>query len=91
MPQDASCAYLWQFPESGFDQWRAMPDTPALESYGDYLAVIAALQADIERKGTEVRRVRMSVIAMIAELENRGFPNDVQHRTRIIGLLGAGG
>jgi len=88
LPQDAMRVYLWEFPEEDFAAYLAMPDTPRLESHGDYLAVVAAIQADLEGRGTQVRRGRMPVATMIAELEKHNWPNGVQHRTKVIGLLG---
>lgn len=82
---------LWEFPEEDFAAYLAMPDTPPLESYGHYLAAIAAIQANVERTGRLVRRVRTSVATMIAELKRRNWPNDTQHRAMVIGELAAGG
>jgi hypothetical protein len=45
-----------------------MPDTPRMESHGRYLAVIPALQAEVEGKGTRVVRVCVPVATMLAEL-----------------------
>ena len=50
IPHDAGRVFLWEFPESDFAAYLAMPDTPRLESHGQYLAVIAAMQADLERR-----------------------------------------
>ena len=60
IPHDAKQAAkvcLWEFPESDLAAYQAMPDTPRLKSYGDYLAVLAAMQADLEGKG-RVRSAR---------------------------------
>lgn len=66
-----------------------MPDTPRLESHGHYLAVITALQAGVERKGTQIVRVRVPVATMIAELAQRDWPNDTKRRAKVMGELGA--
>jgi hypothetical protein len=86
---DATRAYRWEFPEEDFAAYLAMPDTPPLESHGHYLAAIAAIQADVERRGTSVVRVRVPVATMIGELAKHNWPNDPQHRATVIGELGA--
>jgi hypothetical protein len=60
-----------------------------MKTYGDYLAAIAALQADLERRGSIVVRAKFSVATMLAELQERGWPNDVKHRAGVTGELGA--
>jgi hypothetical protein len=87
LPQQ-SCALLWMFPEEDFPAYKAMPDTPTMNTYNDYLALLAAIQADVERTGKVVRRMQIPVAMMLAELEKHGWPNDVKHRTKVIGLLG---
>ena len=52
IPHDARRVYLWEFPPEDFEAYQAMPDTPRLKSHGHYLAVIAAMQADLEGRGT---------------------------------------
>ncbi len=89
LPGDAKTVKLWQFPEEDFDAWRAMPETPKLESYGEYLAVLSAIQADIEGRGMIVTRMDIPVAMMIDELTHHGWPNDTQHRAKVLGLLGA--
>lgn len=86
---DARRVYLWEVAKSDYPAYLAMPDTPHLESHGRYLAVLAALQADVERKGTIVVRVKLPVAAMLGELARRGWPNDSKHRAKVIGELGA--
>ena len=53
------------------------------------LAAIAAIQANVERTGRLVRRVRVPVATMIAELKRHNWPNDTQHRAMVIRELGA--
>ena len=88
-PREAEKACLWEFPESDFAAYQAMPDVPRLKSHGDYLAVIAAMQADLEGKGVRVVRVKMPVATMLAELEKHNWPNDTAHRSGVTGELGA--
>ncbi len=88
IPNDARRVWLWEFPESDFAAHQAMPETPRLATYGDYLGALAALQADLERRDMIVVRVKFSVSAMLAELEKHGWPNDVQHRAKVTGEFG---
>ena len=92
IPHDAEQAAkvcLWEFPESDLAAYQAMPDTPRLKSYGDYLAVLAAMQADLEGKGARVVRVKIPVATMLVELEKHNWPNDTEHRAGVTGELGA--
>lgn len=89
IPHDARRVYLWEVPEGDFAAYQAMPDTPRLESHGHYLAAIAAMQADLEGRGTRVIRVQFSVATMLAELEKHNWPNDIKHRAGVTGELGA--
>ena len=92
IPHDAKQAAkvcLWEFPPEDFEAHQAMPDTPRLKSYDDYLAVLAAMQADLEGRGARVVRVKMPVATMLAELEKHGWPNDTKHRSGVTGELGA--
>ena len=89
IPHDAELACLWEFPEGDFAAHQTMPDTPRLKSYGDYLAVLAAIQADVERRGIRVVRVKIPVATMLAELEKHNWPNDLPHRARVTTQLGA--
>jgi len=89
LPDQADGVVLWEVPVADFTAWRAMPDTPTLQSHGDYLAALAAIQADVERAGKNVRRVRLPVADVIAALEKNNWPNDTKHRAKVIGLLGA--
>ena len=87
--QDARRVYLWEFPPEDVEAYRAMPDTPRLESHGQYRTVLVAMQADLERRGTRVVRVHFPVATMLAELEKRNWPNDTKHRAEVTGELGA--
>jgi hypothetical protein len=89
IPNNARRVYLWEFPEADLAAHQALPDTPRMKTYGDYLAAIAALQADLERRGSIVVRVKFSVATMLAELQERGWLNDVKHRAGVTGELGA--
>ena len=88
LPQDAG-VFMWEVPPEDFDAYLAMPDTPAPESHGHYLALVAAIQADVERTGKRVMRVRIPVSTVIAELDRHNWPNDTKHRAKVIGELGA--
>jgi uncharacterized protein YlaN (UPF0358 family) len=87
LPQAGEGILLWEFPAVDFSAWRAMPDTPALKSYGEYLAVVAAVQADVEQKGKIVVRVKLPVADVIAELTRQGLENNNQNRAKVLGLL----
>jgi len=89
IPNNARRVYLWEFPEADLAAHQALPDTPRMKTYGDYLAAIAALQADLERRGSIVVRVKFSIATMLAELQERGWLNDVKHRAGVTGELGA--
>ena len=85
LPDQADGVVLWEVPVADFTAWRAMPDTPTLQSHGDYLAALAAIQA----AGKNVRRVRLPVADVFAALEKNNWSNDTKHRAKVIGLLGA--
>ena len=89
IPNNARRVYLWEFPEADLAAHQALPDTPRMKTYGDYLAVLAAMQADLEGRGARVVRVKMPVATMLAELEKHGWPNDTKHRSGVTGELGA--
>lgn len=89
IPNNARRVYLWEFPEADLAAHQAMPDTPRMKTYGDYLAAIAAMQADLEGRGGVVVRVKFSVATMLAELKKHGWPNDVKHRAGVTNELGA--
>lgn len=91
LPNEADGILLWEIPEEDFAAYKAMPDVPPMESHGDYLAALAAIQADVERTGRIAHRVRFPVATVIAELEKRDWPNNCQHRARVLGLLAAQG
>ena len=89
IPNNARRVYLWEFPEADLAAHQALPDTPRMKTHDDYLAAIAALQADLERRGSIVVRVKFSIATMLAELQERGWLNDVKHRAGVTGELGA--
>jgi hypothetical protein len=88
LPQEADGVFLWEVSENDFAAYLAMPDTPRLESHGHYLALVAAIQADVGRSGKRVVRVRIPVATMMAELKKHNWPNDTKHRAKVIGELG---
>ncbi len=87
LPRQADGVILWEYPEQDLAAYLTMPDTRAFKTYGDYLAVIAAIQADIERQGKIVVRVKATVADVVAELGKRGLPNNNQNRAAVLGLL----
>jgi len=89
VPHDARRVYLWELPPEDFEAYQAMPDTPRLKSHGHYLAVLAAMQADLEGRGTRVVRVQMTLATMLAELARHNWPNDTKHRAGVTGESGA--
>ena len=88
IPDNARRVWLWEFPEADLAAYLAMPDTPRIKTYGDYLAALAALQADLEGRGLIVVRVRFPVATVLAELERHGWPNNTQHRAKVTAELG---
>lgn len=79
---------LWEFPAADFDAWCELVGAPEVASHADYMALLAAVQADQERQGREVRRVRMTVAEMRAALAERGLPNTPDNRAAITALRG---
>ena len=86
MNPDAIC--LWEFPESDFGAWCELVETPEVDEYGDYITLLAAVQADQERQGRNVVRVRMTVAEMIDALANQRMKNTPDNRAAIVALLG---
>lgn len=91
--QDKRLFGLWQFPEEDFDAWWALVlddggDAPECKTYVEYKTLMAAIQADIERRGDAVFRVKMTVREMQTELrgtfETR-LKNTAANRALIIG------
>lgn len=77
---------LWEFPVADFDSWCALVGTPEVASHADYMSLLAAVQADLERQGREVRRVQMTVAQMQAALKDRGLPNTPDNRAAVTAL-----
>lgn len=77
--------HLWAFPESDFAEWCELVATPQVRSYQEYLTLIAAVQADQERQGIEVRRVEMTVAEMRRRLAEAELPNTPDSRATVIG------
>lgn len=76
--------HLWIFPKSDFANWCELVATPQVLSYQEYMALIAAVQADQERQGFEVRRVSMTVAEMRRRLAEAGLPNTPDSRAAIV-------
>ena len=75
---------LWEFPPSDFAAWSALVGSPKVTSHDEYVTMLAAIQADLERMGTTVVRVRMSVAEMRSALAARGLENTPGNRTAIL-------
>jgi DNA-binding XRE family transcriptional regulator len=81
------CA-IWVFPPRDFAAWRKLVGPRnADKTYSDYMARIAAVQADIERQGGAVVRVPCTVARMKRELRRRGLKNAPGERAAIIASL----
>lgn len=79
---------LWEFPAADFADWQALVGSPEVASHADYMALLAAVQADQERQGREVVRVKMTVAEMRAGLESRGLENTPDNRAAVTALRG---
>lgn len=77
---------LWEFPAADFDAWRALVCSPEVASYADYMSLLAAVQADLERSGKTVRRVKMTVAQMQAGLLERGLENTPDNRAAVTAM-----
>lgn len=79
---------LWVFPPEDFDGWCELVGSPEVADYAGYLALISSIQADQERQGREVARVRFTVAEMKGELAARELANTPDNRACITGLRG---
>lgn len=75
---------IWVFPECDFDAWRNLAGTTEVDDYAGFLTLLAACQADLERQGHSVRRVKMTVAEMRDRLAERNWPNTTIHRAMVI-------
>lgn len=75
---------LWVFPAADFAAWLRMVGSAQVESHADYMAMIAAVQADQERQGFRVERVGMRVASMASALAARNLPNTPDNRALIV-------
>jgi hypothetical protein len=57
-----------------------------VNTYDEYLTLLAAVQADQERQGRNVLRVKMAVGEMRRRLNKRRLPNTPDNRAAICGL-----
>ena len=78
---------LWQFPEADFPSWRELVGTPEVADFAGYMTLLAAVQADQERQGREVVRVKLTVAAMRAALAEHDLENTADNRAAIIARL----
>lgn len=72
---------FWTFPKADFALW--CEHCQGSGSWQEYRERLVAVIADQERQGRKVETVEIPVMAMLAELEKRGWPNDTQHRALI--------
>lgn len=77
---------LWEFPAADFADWLVLVGKPECRSHGDYLTLLAAVQADQERQGQEVVRMKMTVAAMREALESAGRENTAANRATVIAM-----
>ena len=77
---------LWEFTATDFDAWCELVGSPEVASHAEYMALLAAVQADLERQGHEVVRVKMTVAEMRARLADRGLENTPDNRAAITAL-----
>ena len=75
---------LWEFPAADFADWCALVGSPEVTSHADYMTLLAAVQADNERQGHEVLRVKMTVAEMRAALAANGLENTPDNRAAIV-------
>lgn len=81
--------YLWDFPPEDFEAWRALVGDPEVDSHSAYLTLLAAIQADQERQGHPVRRVRFSVAEMRLWLVTEGLENTPDNRALVVAKAGS--
>lgn len=75
---------LWHFSEDDFAAWCELVGTPQVADFAAYLTLLAAVQADQERQGREVVRVKLTVAAMQAALAAHDLENTADNRAAII-------
>ncbi|MCI0541142.1 MAG: hypothetical protein L0Z50_38560 [Verrucomicrobiales bacterium] len=75
---------LWIFPPADFADWCKLVGTPQVGNHAGYMTLLAAVQADLERQGLTVRRVKMTVAEMRAALAEHGWPNTPDYRAAVI-------
>lgn len=79
---------LWEFPAADFDAWCALVGSPQVASHAEYMTLLAAVQADLERMGQAVIRVKMTVAEMQSALSERGLENTPDNRAAITAIKG---
>jgi len=87
MSGEPEAIVLWEFPAADFAGWCDLVGEPEVATHAEYLALLAAVQADQERQGRRVLRARFPVARMRAELAARAWPNTPDHRAAVTGLL----
>ena len=81
---------LWEFPAADFPDWLALVGESECQTHADYQTLLAAIQADLERQGHSVIRVRMTVAEMHAGLAAKSWPNTPDNRAAVIALTHGG-
>jgi hypothetical protein len=79
---------LWEFPPEDFPAWCDLVGSPEVHTHADYLTLIAAVQADQERQGRTVLRVRLTVQEMLLRLAESGLTNTADNRALIVARTG---
>lgn len=77
--------HLWAVASDDFAEWRhfvAAGDDVA--THAEYATLLAAVQADIERRGLTVRRVALPVAEMRRRLQAAGWPNTPDYRAAVL-------
>jgi hypothetical protein len=77
---------LWIFPPEDFADWCQLVGSHQVDSHAAYLDLIAAVQADQERQGRDVQRVKMTVSEMKSSLEKHGLENTPDGRATALVL-----
>lgn len=77
---------LWQFPESDFPAWRELVGESECETFADYMSLLAAVQADQERQGRTVARVKMTVSEMRQRLNELILTNTPDNRALVLAM-----
>jgi len=79
--------FLWEFPAEDFDDWRRFVRADQnIKTISDYRTMMAAIQADLERQGLSVTRVRITVREMEERLSRLELPNTPESRAAALAV-----